>query len=185
MPGVTTTQSLRFGYVTDPVDWTMQRNLADDIAVQLDAADVAKAAALGRPAVEVRRNAALALADGSTVLVPMDNEIYDTHNMVDTAGANPSRVTVNASSGTGHYYASGIFTANTTSWSRGEIQLCRNGVIQRSRSLWFPPGGQINVAGIVYLGTVGDYLDLRVNHTGGGTTNATFVLFYVFKLCNA
>ena len=185
MPGVTSTQNLRFGYVTDPQDWTMQRNLADDMARELDAADVAKAAALGRPAVHVRRNATLALGDGATVLVPMDSEIYDTHGMVDVAGANPSRVTVTASSGTGHYFASGIVTANTTGWTRGDIQLSRNGTIQRSRTLWFQPGGSINVSGIVYLGTVGDYLDLRVFHTGGGSTNATFVQFYVFKLCNA
>lgn len=185
MPGITSTQNIRYGVVSDQQDWTMLRNEADDIARELDAADVAKAAALGRPVVHARRNATLALADGSVVLVPLDSEIYDSHNMVDVAGANPSRVTINASSGTGHYFVSAIATAVTTSWTRGDCQIYRNGGLYRSRSLWFPPGGSINVSGIAYMGTVGDYLDARIYHQGGGTTNLTFLQLYVFKLCNA
>lgn len=185
MPGVTDTQSIRFGYVTDPTDWTMMRNEADDIAAQLDLADIAKTAALGRPLVFARRTATLALADGATVLVPLDSEIYDTHNMVDTAGANPSRVTVNTASGIGHYMVSCYSTVNATGWTRGDIQLYKNGTLNRGRSLWSPPGGTLNLSGIVYLGTIGDFLDMRLFHTGGGTTNATFCIFYVFKLCDA
>lgn len=185
MPGITETQAIRYGLVTDPLDWTMMRNEADDIAVQLDAADVAKNLALGRPLVQARRSAALALADGSTVLVPLDQEIYDTHNMIDVAGANPSRVTVNAASGTGHYMVAAYASATTTGWTRGDIQLFKNGVYNRGRSLWFQPGGPMNLTGIVYLGTVGDFIDIRLSHTGGGTTNTSLVQFYVFKLCNA
>lgn len=185
MPGVTDTQSIRFGLVTDPYgDWTMVRNEADDIATQLDAADAAKTAALGRPAVSVRRSAALAIPVGVATTVPFDFENFDTHGMADVGGANPSRITAVAAAGAGHYMFSATANVNSVSWTRGDIQLFKNGGIARSRMLWFPPGGTLGLTAIIWLGAVNDYVELRVYHEGGGSDNTIFVNLTAYKLTN-
>lgn len=185
MPGITDTQSIRFGQVTDPLDWTMLRNEADDIATQLDAADTAKTAALTRPAARVRRLAQVALPVNTTTTIAFDSEDFDTHGIADVGGANPSRITAVSAAGTGHYMFSASLTANSASWTLGRLGLFKNGALARERALWFPPGGSLGVQGIIYLGVIGDFVDLRVYHEGGGSDLTIFVGLSVFKLCNA
>jgi hypothetical protein len=184
MPGVTDTQSIRFGLVTDPIDWTMVRNEADDIATQLDAADVAKLAALTRPIVKVRRVAAQALPVGVATAISWDSTVQDTHGMSGVGTGTPTRVTVSAAAGAGHYMVAAAATLNSASWTRGDMQLFKNGGLIRARELWFPPGGSLGLSAIVWLGAVADFLDLRIYHEGGGSDNTVFVQLTAYKLCN-
>lgn len=183
MPNVTDTQSLRYGYVSDPMDWTMLRNLADDIAAQLDLADVARTKALKRPQAQAQRNAALALAVNAATVVPFDTEVWDTHAMVDIAGQ-PTRITAGATAGAGLYLFLVRAICDTTGWTKAEISLNKNGVSMAQRTYHTPQGfSPLYFSQVVYLGTVGDFVTLSVFHEGGAaTTNTSEVNLQAWKI---
>lgn len=185
MPGITDTQALRFGLVADPIDWTMLRNLADDIAAQLDLADLAAIAALQMPAVIAQRNTALALPVTTATAVPWNNEIQDTHGMLDTAGATPNRLTVSAAAGAGLYVTSIQVQTDTTGWTRGDVIL-NKGASGYARKTWDQPQsfGYMQMTAMVRLGVVGDFIGWQIYHEGGGTTNTTEVNVRVYKIAN-
>lgn len=184
MGGITDTQSLRFGYVGEPIDWSLVYNLADDIATQLDLADTAATAALQVPAAIVRRGTTLALAAGVAVSVPFTSEQQDTHGMVDIAGQ-PNRLTVSAASGPGLYAVTFVTQCDTTGWTRGDIIVNLNGA-QYSRKAFFAPQpfGSMQVTMHMHLGTVGDFVTFQMYHETGGTTNMIEAYAYIFKLAN-
>jgi hypothetical protein len=185
MPGATQTQSLRYGYVTDPLSYTMQRDLADDIAAQLDVADAARTAAMKRPVARVARNTTLSLPASTVTVVPWTSiTAPDTHGMVDLVGQ-PNRVTVNAASGTGTYWAIGNIQLLYTAWTRADIMIYRNGVFYAQRT-WRAPSDltALEFTVLVNLPTIGDYLSMHVYHEGGGTTSGDTFGLRVFKNSN-
>jgi hypothetical protein len=184
MPGVTDTQSLRFGYVTDPISHTTVRDLADDVAAQYDAADVARAAALQKPVVRVQRNAGLAIPVTTITAIPWDVETTDTHGMVDIA-TNPTRVTAVTAAGSGLYLAEIDVQSNMGSWTRADIILRRNGTFYAQKS-WYNPQdfNHLQFSSFIDLDTVGFYLEWLLYHEGGGTTNTVIVEGRVFKATN-
>lgn len=182
MAGITDTQSLRFGQVTDPISFTMQKNLADDIARELDAVDAAKQVGLGRPVARMSRNATQSLAVNTLVTINFDTEVFDTHNMINL-GTNAQRVTVSSEAGVGMYFVTARASADTTGWTRGDLQITRNGGVYYQRTQWSPQGNN-NTGGMMYLPNVGDFIDVRMIHQGGGTTNIQNVNLYVWKLSN-
>lgn len=182
MAGTTDTQSIRYGQDTDVIDHTVLKNLADDVAVQLDAADVARTAALQRASVFVRRLAVLALPAAASTVVPWDSISYDTHGMVNLGA--PTRVTVTASSGAGVYmvHATPISWVDTA-WTRADVLVSKNGTAYMQRTLWGPQD-TLAVQGMVFLGTVGDYIEVSIYHESGGTTNLNFMNLYVWKVAS-
>lgn len=181
MAGVTDTQSIRFGQDTDVIDHTLLKNLADDVAVQLDAADVARTAALKRPAVFLQRLAVLALPAAASTVVPYDTLNYDTHGMVNLGGQ-PTRVTVSASSGAGIYMVHAVpISWDKTGWTRADVIVSKNGTPYMQRTLWGPQS-TMAVQGMVFLGTVGDYIETLIYHESGGTTNLSVMNLYVWKV---
>lgn len=184
MGGITDTQSIRFGYVTDPIDWTMLRNEADDIAAQLDLADVQAAAALRSPAAIARRSASLAVAVSTLVAIPFDTEVEDTHGMIDIAGQ-PQRLTVSSSSGAGLYTVQLMTQSDTTGWTRGDLVVNKNGSFY-CRKTWRAPQsfGWMALTASMHLGTVGDFVSFQIFHEGGGTTNTISVEASIFKIAN-
>lgn len=184
MPGITDTQSLRFGYVTDPISHTMQRDLADDTAAQYDAADVARSAALQKPVVSIQRNAALAVPVTTITTIPWDIEITDTHGMVDIP-TNPTRVTAVTAAGSGLYLAEIDVQSNMLGWTRGDVILRRNGTFYAQKS-WYNPQdlNHLQFSSFIDLDTVGHYLEWCLYHEGGASTNTVIVEARVFKATN-
>lgn len=183
MAGVTPTQSLRYGQVTDVVAHTFQADLADDIDTQLQAAITARNAARLRPRATARRVlTSLSVAATTLVVVPFDSEADDTNGMVDVA-TQPNRITCSASAGAGGYYVSGfVDSAAGSAFTRSDIQINRNGTQVLHRSYW----GQVTemfVDGWVSL-AVGDYLELAVYHEGGGTVSMSDLFMEVQKFTN-
>lgn len=171
MPGLTDTQSLRFGVEADPISYTMQRDLADDIAAQLDAADVLRTAVLKLPVVSLRRNAALAIPVTTATPIPWDVEVEDSHNMVDLA-TQPTRVTAVAAAGTGLYMLDVFLQCDMTSWTRADIMLQRNGTFYSQKSYYNPQNFDwLSATWMIDLDTVGHYFTVGLYHEGGGTTN--------------
>lgn len=182
MAGTTDTQSLRFGQVDDIITHTMIANLADDIAVQLNAADTARTKALTRPQVQIVRNAALALPASAFTAVPFDSEIIDTHAMVDLVGQ-PQRVTCGATAGIGTYHVMAEANVDTTGWTRGDIVINKNGSFYDQRTFWGPLS-LLNMETFVYFGAITDYVSISIYHEAGGTTNTNTVYLYVQKVCD-
>jgi hypothetical protein len=174
MPGVTATQSLRYGYVTDPVSYTMQRDLADDIAAQLDAADVLRTAAMKKPVVFASRNTALTLPNLTLTTVPFTSSQYNTHGMVDIA-TQPTRITVTAAAGAGQYLVETHIQWTYAGWTRGDITILRNGVFYAQKT-WVSPQDQdvLQFTTMVDMPNIGDYLSMQVYHEGGGTSGDWF-----------
>lgn len=184
MPGLTDTQAIRYGYVTDPIDWTMVRDEADDIAVQLDAADTQAAAVLQSPVAAVTRFSALAVAVATPVSVPWTSEVQDTHAMVDIAGQ-PNRFTVSSAAGAGLYFVQFQMQTDTTGWTRGDIILNKNAAQYARKTFRAPQSfGRMQFSAQVYLGSVGDFVTFQVSHEGGGTTNTTEIYGYIYKVAN-
>ena len=176
MPGITDTQSLRFGQVGDPLSHTTLRNLADDLAVQLDAADVLRSSVLKRPVTWLSRGIALALPVSTYTAVPFTGALVNTHGMADI-GTQPTRATVTASAGAGRYLVECHIQFLYTSWTKAEIAVYKNGSFYGSKS-WASPQ-DLNVlqyATLVDLNAVGDYIEMRVNHEGGTTTGDSFYM---------
>lgn len=169
MAGTTDTQSLRFGQVTDVISHTMQANLADDIAVQLDAADVARAATLKGPVAGASRGS-MNLPVGVAQLVTFTSEMFDTHGMIDIA-TQPTRLTVPSSAVAGIFEVHFEALWDTTGWTRGDIYFYKNGGFYSQRT-WYAPQslGTVRFTSQVWLGASGDYLQVYVSHEGGGTT---------------
>jgi hypothetical protein len=186
MAGITDTQSLRFGQVTDPISWTMQRDLADDIAAQLDAADTARTAALKRPTAMARRSASLSIPVAPTITtVTFDQEVAgDTYNMIDLA-TQATRITVSAAAGAGVYMAQAVLQGSYTSWTRGDLILSRTGVFYGQRT-WYSPQdlNVLSACWMVNMPSVGDYFTLGVYHEGGGSTGTVDISLRVFKISN-
>jgi hypothetical protein len=184
MPGITDTQAIRFGYVTDPISYTMIRDEADDIAAQLDAADASAAVVLQSPAAIVRRNAALPIAVSTLVAVPWDVEVEDTHAMVDIAGQ-PQRLTASAAAGAGLYTVQFLAQTDTTSWTRGDVVVNKNGAFYCRKTYRAPqPFDYMQLTVQMHLGVVGDYVSFQMFHEGGGTTNLIEAYAYIFKIAN-
>lgn len=182
MAGTTDTQSLRFGQVTDVITHTMQANLADDIATQLDAADAAATSALKLPIVHVRRVASQGYTAGVRAAVIFDSEVTDTAGMV-TIGVNPTRVTVVSGAGVGNYMFHGIVTLSTTGTTTvGHLSVFRNGVtLLGQRSMW-AQRADISITLQAYAGSVGDYFELHYEYAGTGTPTLTFGQFWARKV---
>lgn len=182
MAGVTETQSLRYGHVTDVISHTMMRDLADDIAVQLDAADAARAVALKRPQARSHRNATASLAAATPTAQVFDTLVWDTHGMINI-GAQPTRITVVTAAGVGSYHVTGWAQCDTTSWTRADLSIAKNGTAIRART-WFQPVilDVLSVEAIVDMNTVGDYFTLILSHEGGGSTTIYEVDLSVQKI---
>lgn len=181
---MTDTQSLRFGQVTDVITHTMQQNLADDIAAQLDLADTARTAALKRPIARVQRGTALAIPVTTVTVVPWVTELTDTHAMVDIA-TQPTRITAGATAGTGAYIVQADLQGSYTGWTRADLLIYKNGAVYAQRT-WFTPQ-DFNILAIttmVNFGVVGDFVDLRIYHEGGGSTNTLTVNMNATKISN-
>lgn len=182
MGGVTDTQSLRFDVLSDVISLGAVKNLADDVAVQLDAADVPRTAGLKRPICRGRRSAALSVAAATTVTVPFDVEVWDTHNMLDVAGPNPSRFTVGAAAGVGLYYVGArVQVAGGVSFTRTDIQICKNAGMKYQDTQWGQIVGHLYVAGYIWLGATTDFLTVTVSHIGGGTVNMSGIDMWCYK----
>lgn len=167
-PGV----ALRYAYDGDVITHATVANLADDIASKLDLADTARSSALKRPVWYGRRVLTPLNVPVTTVtVVPMDQEIIDTHNMIDVAGANPSRITVNSTSGAGVYELSLMARVTTTSWSKGEWIIRKNGATIMQQTIYLPRSVSHAVSVQVPM-IVGDYLEGALYHEGGGTTTS-------------
>jgi hypothetical protein len=170
MAGTTPTQSIRFAELADVESHTVLANLADDVATQLDAADVARTHGLKTPVAKAERNAALNIPVSTITTVPMDQIDGDTHGMINL-GSFPNRITVSASAGAGLYQieAFGV-TVDTTGWTRGTIHIRKNGAAFYSKSLFKPVSFVgLNTEITVNL-AVADYIEIAVEHEGGGTT---------------
>ena len=184
MAGITDTQSIRYGHVTDVISHTMLRNEADDIAAQLDAADVAATAALKLPAAIVRRGATLAVPVSSLTAVPFDDEQQDTHAMVDLA-TQPTRITAGATAGAGLYMVAWQVQWDTTGWMRGDVVVNKNGAYYARQTLYTPQSFDVFSGCLeIHLGTVGDYVSFSVFHEGGGTTNLFEMYAWAWKVAN-
>ncbi len=183
MPKVTDTQSLRYGVVGDPVSYTMIRDLADDIATQLDLADAARITAMQRPSVLVGRTTALSLPASMTP-VPWTTTFGspDPHGMTAVGGGTPSRVTVTASAGAGTYFVTAEMQNLYTGWTRADIAIYRNGSYYAQRT-WRAPQdlNPLQFSSLVNLPNVGDYVEMYVYHEGGGTTSGNSFSMYVTK----
>lgn len=182
MAGVTDTQSIRFGQVSDVVTHTMVANEADDIAVQLDAADLARTHALKRPQAYVSRSASFNLPVSTITVVTFDVINWDTHSMVNLATF-PQRVTVGATAGTGIYHCYVRATPDTTSWTKGDVILQKNGAFHMQKTAWQPVSfSTIAAEFFVNMALTTDYLSVAMYHEGGGTTAVSGVEFYVQKI---
>jgi hypothetical protein len=170
VPGVTDTQSLRFGVDGESISYTTQRDLADDIATQLDAADALRNAVLRLPVVQLRRGAALAIPVTTITTIPWDTELEDSHGMWD-AGS-PTRVTAVAAAGTGLYMIDLFSQSDMTSWTRADLLLRRNGTFYSQKSYYNPQNFDwLQATWMIDLDTVGHYFEVAIYHEGGGTTN--------------
>lgn len=168
MSGTTPTQSIRYGEVTDVLTHTVLANLADDVAAQVDAADIARTAALKTAYANVDRNASLAIPVSTVTTITWDSLVTDTHSMINL-GTVPTRMTVSASGGAGLYQVAVQASIDGTGWSRGDISLRKNGTQFVSRD-FYGPQSSMQIETIVSL-AVGDYIECHVYHEGGGTTN--------------
>lgn len=184
MGGTTDTQSLRYGTVDDVISYLMQANLADDIATQLNAADTARTAGLHRPQVNITRNAALAIPVSTTTAVPYDTLNQDTHGMVNL-GTQPTRVTCNASAGTGIYHVRFDASVDTTGWTKADLTVYKNGAFYDGRTFWGPQTfAPMEFETFVYLNLTTDFITTNIYHDGGGSTNTNQVFLYVQKIAD-
>lgn len=185
MAGVTDTQSLRFGQVTDVITHTMIANLADDFATKLDAVDAVRAAVLRRPVAWARKNNITPLAVNTQTTVAFDTKLADTHGMIDLVGQ-PTRITATSLAGPGFYVVEAAATCDSASWTRGDISIFKDGAVAAQRTLISPVSlCDMTVTAIIWLGVVTDFLDMRLYHEGGGTTNALAGQeMRVFKIAN-
>lgn len=185
MAGVTDTQSLRFGEVEDVITHTMVRDLADDIALQLDAADVAQATALKKPIIWASRFGGLSLPVSPTItLVPWLSENQDTHAMLDIA-TQPTRFTASATSGTGVFMVNVQARLDTTGWTRGDMIFYKNGVFFGQKSFLAPQNlNMLQATFMINLGTVGDYITVGLYHEGGGSTSVSSIVGWCHKVSN-
>lgn len=184
MGTTTPTQSLRYAYVTDVISHTASKDLADDVAAQLDAADVARTAALKRPIAKARRTAAQSIVDSSFVTVTFDTEVWDTHAMIDIAGQ-PTRITCGATAGIGIYLVRArVNTIAGTGFTRSDIGILKNGVVKHQNEQWGAVTDEMYCAGHVALGATTDFLTMTIRHIGGGTINASFIELTAQKIAN-
>lgn len=167
MASTTPTQSLRFAEVPDILSHTVLANLADDVATQLDAADLARTHALKTPYANVDRNAVLNVPVTTVTTIPWDSINTDTHSMVNL-GLQPTRITVGATAGAGLYHVVVTVQVDTTGWTRGDISLRKNNVQFVSRDL-YQPVNQMAIETEVSMALT-DYIECHVYHEGGGTT---------------
>lgn len=186
MSGITDTQSLRFGQVTDPISYTMQADLANDVAAQLDAADTAASGtngALKRPAVNVRRVTNQLFSVNVRAGIAFDNLVYDTNGMTNL-GVNPLRACiVGTNSGTGIYQLFGQVTFSTTGASTSvELSFWKNGATQIAQRQGYLQVNTISSGCHVYLGTLADYMEMHFEYNGTGTPTVTFAQCWVRKV---
>lgn len=182
MAGVTDTQSIRFGQVTDIITHTMQANLADDVAAQLDAADAASLLALKRPAVYVTR-ISQAFTAGVTASVSFDTIQYDTTGTQVNLGTFPTRVTVGATAGAGIYMVHGVATYSTTgSPTATNLSVLKNGTTLMGQRMIWGGVGALDLTLLVYAANTTDYFELQYLYIGSGTPTVTFGQFWVHKI---
>jgi hypothetical protein len=168
MAGTTPTQSIRYGELPDVLSHTVLANLADDVATQLDAADLARTHALKTPYANVDRNAIDTVPVSTVKTITWDSLVTDTHGMVNL-GLQPTRLTCSASSGAGLYHVVVNATVDTTAWTRGNIAFRKNTVMFVSRD-FYQPVNQLSFETVVAL-AVTDFIECHVFHEGGGTTS--------------
>lgn len=182
MAGTTDTQSLRFGQVSDVIDFTMIKNLADDVAAQLDAADLARTAALKRPAASISRGATFTLPVSTITTVTFDTLNWDTHSMVNL-GTQPQRYTVGATAGPGSYYVALYVFTDTAAWTKGDLLINKNGSLYAQRTWWQPQVlDYLFIDTILPLDVVTDFLTFSLYHEGGASTTVFAVDSYVQKV---
>lgn len=173
MPGSTASQALPYPYIDEAITDVSTKNLADTIATKLTSQDTARTLALKRATGEARRNTILALADGVNTVVPFDQEIWDTDNMINVGGANPSRITV-ATGLAGLYHVSGYLGAAVSgSWTRSQITIMKNGGTLVCGRTYGASAPVMLCSGLHYAVNAGDYFELFLLHAGGGSTNVS------------
>jgi hypothetical protein len=181
--GTTDTQSIRYGHAADPMNWTMLRDEADDIATQLDAADAAGSGALKRPVVRVSRTIAQLFSTGVKAGIAFQTLIYDTNGMT-LLGTQPLRAAiVGANSGIGTYMLQGIATLSTTGVATaGHLSFWKNGVTFLGQRTMSSQVNDISLTVQAYLGTIGDYVEMHYQYDGTGTPNITSAQCWVRKV---
>lgn len=186
MAGTTDTQSLRFGQVTDVLSDTTVGNLADDIAVQLTAADTAATGtggALKRPLVWVRRASGQLYSVGVRAGIAFTTAIADTDAMTNL-GTSPLRAAiVGAGHGAGLYMVHGQARLSSSGTpTASHLSVWKNGATLLSqRTMWTQDSGVISVTAQGYL-VVGDWIELHYQYDGAGTPTITLADCWVRKL---
>lgn len=181
MGGTTNSQAFRYPYLNETVTDVSTKNLADDIAAKLTTPqDVNRLAALKRPVAKASRIASQNIADGVATTITFDTEIYDTDGLINL-GTNAQRITVPAGK-TGNYYAvARCEVAGGGAWSVGEILILKNGGTWARRK-YFAPVDVLLCKGLIQMGGAGDFLEVQIIHTGGGTTAASFISLAVHRV---
>lgn len=165
--------ALRYGYDGDVITHATVANLADDIATQLTAADTARAAALRRPVFYGRRALSTQnLPVNTTVIMSMDQEIFDTHGMIDLPADN-TKISCVAGSGAGVYEITMMARCTTTGWTKGEWAIIKNSTVVVQQTIIAPTANNHSAPLEVALG-VGDFLQVSLYHEGGGTTTLNY-----------
>lgn len=186
MAGVTDTQSLRFGQVSDVITHTMVRDLADDIAVQLDAADAARLVAQKRPVAWARRAlTAQSLPVGLPAVITFDQELVDTHSMIDLA-TQPTRITCGATAGTGIYLVQVNLVAFMAAWGRGDLGVRKNGTTPQVQKAFISPLDLVghHASMLINFAATTDYVEMTTYHESGGATNTSVAWMRVTKITN-
>lgn len=182
MSGTTDTQSLRFGQLDDIITHTMIKNLADDMAVQLDAADVARTHALKRPQALANRGATFTVAATTIQVVTFDTVGWDTHSMINL-GTQPTRVTVGATAGAGRYETSLYVFTDTTGWTKGDLIVNKNGSFYAQKTWWGPQSlDYLDIQVMLPMLSITDFLTFAIYHEGGAATTVFGVDAFVQKI---
>lgn len=182
MGGTTNSQAFRYPYIDEVVTDVSTKNLADDIAAKLTTPqDVNRLAALKRPVAKAARIlSSQNIADGVATTITFDTEVYDTDGLINL-GTNAQRITVPAGK-TGIYYVVGrVEVAGGGAWSVGELLVAKNGGTWARRK-YFAPVDVLLCKGLVFMGGAGDFLEMQIIHTGGGTTAASFLSMAVHRI---
>lgn len=137
-----------------------------------DAVTFAKFAAAAFPAALVHNSGVQATASGSFTAITFDTEVFDVHGFHD-AGANTERLTVPAGYGGTYLVGAHVSTAANGTGIR-EAYIYRNAAqVGEGTRITSPSGTERASMMVVTLLALaaGDYVDVRVGQTSGGSLN--------------
>jgi hypothetical protein len=172
MGGTTTSQALRYPYVDDIIAETAQGNLGADIAAKLTTQDTARNLVIKRPNVLIRRGANLSLVDGTDTAIIWDNVQDDPYSLVNL-GTFPTRVTPGAGNVGIWRFTLNVGAAGPNTWTKAQVSVAVTGTTKQLRTYFSSGNGPAGYtfAGLVQVPTGTDYIEMKIKHNGGGTTN--------------